>query len=102
MGSYNPVDSLLGTSPPSSNGEFSEDSASLFGFQRSDSAKLSASFPNGGFDLTMAVRAPQEFESKIATKSASEGRKKNVEVSGMYTYQSTKGLLNKLHIASSS
>ncbi|ESQ30610.1 hypothetical protein EUTSA_v10011298mg [Eutrema salsugineum] len=82
VGSYNPMDSLLGTSPPSSNGEFSEDSVSLFGFQRSDSAKLSSSFPNGGFDLTMAVRAPQESESKIATASASEGVKKNPEVSG--------------------
>ncbi|CAF2076631.1 BnaC01g31030D [Brassica napus] len=30
VGSYNPVDSLLGTSPPSSNGEVSEDSGSLF------------------------------------------------------------------------
>ncbi|EFH70410.1 GTP binding protein [Arabidopsis lyrata subsp. lyrata] len=76
VGSYNPPDSLLGTSTPSSNGEFSEDSASLFGFQRSDSTKLSASFPNGGFDLTLAVRAPQESETKIATASASEGKKK--------------------------
>lgn len=90
VGSYNPVDSLLGTSPPSSNGEFSEDSVSLFGFQRSDSAKLSSSFPNGGFDLTMAVRAPQESEVKIATASASDGKKKIAEVSGMYTYQSIK------------
>ncbi|KAF2577950.1 hypothetical protein F2Q68_00000601 [Brassica cretica] len=30
VGSYNHVDSLLGTSPPSSNGEVSEDSGSLF------------------------------------------------------------------------
>ncbi|CAF1697706.1 unnamed protein product [Brassica oleracea] len=30
VGSYNPMDSLLGTSPPSSNGEVSEDSGSLF------------------------------------------------------------------------
>lgn len=85
VGSYNPPDSLLGTSPPSSNGEFSEDSVSLFGFQRSDSAKLSASFPNGGFDLTLAVRAPQESETKIVTASASEGKKKIAEASGMYT-----------------
>ncbi|CAH2036200.1 unnamed protein product [Thlaspi arvense] len=82
VGSYNPVDSLLGTSPPSSNGELSEDSNSLFGFQRSDSGKLSASFPNGGFDLTMSVRAPQEFKSKIATASTSEARKNNGEASG--------------------
>ncbi|KAL1209203.1 hypothetical protein V5N11_015955 [Cardamine amara subsp. amara] len=82
VGSYNPADSLLGTSPPSSIGEFSEDSVSLFGFQRSDSAKLSSSFPNGGFDLTLAVRAPQESESRIANSSASQGIKKNVEVSG--------------------
>ncbi|CAH8375478.1 unnamed protein product [Eruca vesicaria subsp. sativa] len=80
VGSYNPVDSLLGNSPPSSNGEVSEDSGSLFGFQRSDSAKLSASFPNGGFDMTMRVRAPQESESKAVIES--EGRKKNVEASG--------------------
>uniref|UniRef100_A0A1J3FNG0 Translation initiation factor eIF2B subunit delta n=1 Tax=Noccaea caerulescens TaxID=107243 RepID=A0A1J3FNG0_NOCCA len=95
VGSYNPVDSLLGTSPPSSNGEFSEDSASMFGFQRSDSAKLSASFPNGGFDLTMAVRAPQEFESKIATVSASEGREKNAEVSGKSESVATKSRKEK-------
>ncbi|KFK36052.1 hypothetical protein AALP_AA4G071600 [Arabis alpina] len=72
VGSYNPVDdSLLGTSPPSSNGEVSEDSNSLFGFQRSDSAKLSSSFPNGGFDLTMSVKAPQELTNskKIAQVS---------------------------------
>ncbi|CAG7896786.1 unnamed protein product [Brassica rapa] len=81
VGSYNPVDSLLGTSPPSSNGEVSEDSGSLFGFQRSDSAKLSASFPNGGFDMTMRVRAPQESEAKVAIASTSDGRKKNVEAS---------------------
>ncbi|CAN6828943.1 unnamed protein product [Brassica oleracea] len=30
VGSYNPMDSLLGTSPPSSNREVSEDSGSLF------------------------------------------------------------------------
>ncbi|KAJ4881849.1 NagB/RpiA/CoA transferase-like superfamily protein [Raphanus sativus] len=82
VGSYNPVDSLLGTSPPSSNGEVSEDSGSLFGFQRSDSAKLSASFPNGGFDMTMRVRAPQESEAKVVIASTSDGRKKNVEPSG--------------------
>ncbi|CAN7029485.1 hypothetical protein IGI04_029641 [Brassica rapa subsp. trilocularis] len=82
VGSYNPVDSLLGTSPPSSNGEVSEDSGSLFGFQRSDSAKLSASFPNGGFDMTLRVRAPQESEAKVAIASTSDGRKKNVEASG--------------------
>ncbi|KAJ0230759.1 NagB/RpiA/CoA transferase-like superfamily protein [Hirschfeldia incana] len=82
VGSYNPVDSLLGTSPPSSNGEVSEDSGSLFGFQRSDSAKLSASFPNGGFDMTMAVRAPRESEAKVAIASTSDERKKkNVEAS---------------------
>ncbi|CAN8321031.1 unnamed protein product [Cochlearia groenlandica] len=86
VGSYNPADSLLGTSPPSSNGEVSEDSNSLFGFQRSDSAKLSASLPSGGFDLTMAVRAaPHESEAKIATAStSSQGKKKmkNVQDSG--------------------
>lgn len=87
VGSYNPANSLLETSPPSSIGEISEDSVSLFGFQRSDSTKLSSSFPNGGFDLTLAVRAPQKSESKIANSSASQGKMKNAEVSGMYMYQ---------------
>ncbi|XP_010461722.1 PREDICTED: probable translation initiation factor eIF-2B subunit delta [Camelina sativa] len=90
VGSYNAPDSLLGTSPPSSNGEFSEDSVSLFGFQRSDSTKLSASFPNGGFDLTLAVRAPQESETIIETASASEGKKKIAEVSGKSESVTTK------------
>jgi translation initiation factor eIF-2B subunit delta len=35
--------------------------------------------------LTLAVRAPQESETKIATTSASQGKKKIAEVSGMYT-----------------
>ncbi|AEE32373.1 putative nagB/RpiA transferase [Arabidopsis thaliana] len=90
VGSYNPPDSLLGTSSPSSNGGLSEDSASLFGFQRSDSTKLSASLPNGGFDLTLAVRAPQESETKIATTSASQGKKKIAEVSGKSESATTK------------
>uniref|UniRef100_A0A5B6YW72 Translation initiation factor eIF2B subunit delta n=1 Tax=Davidia involucrata TaxID=16924 RepID=A0A5B6YW72_DAVIN len=61
VGSYNPSESLLGTSPvlsPSSNlvnGEFSEDSANWI--RRSNSGKLASSFPSGGFDLTAASEA---------------------------------------------
>ncbi|KAK3440409.1 hypothetical protein EUGRSUZ_B00690 [Eucalyptus grandis] len=63
VGSYDPAESLLGTSspapsPPSSgrlivDGEFSEESWLL---RRSNSAKFASSFPGGGFDLT-AVKA---------------------------------------------
>lgn len=62
VGSYDPAESLLGTSspapsPPSSgrligDGEFSEESW----LRRSNSAKFASSFPGGGFDLT-AVNA---------------------------------------------
>ncbi|XP_030532500.2 translation initiation factor eIF-2B subunit delta-like [Rhodamnia argentea] len=62
VGSYDPAESLLGTSspvpsPPSSgrligDGEFSEESW----LRRSNSAKFASSFPGGGFDLT-AVKA---------------------------------------------
>ncbi|KAA8541161.1 hypothetical protein F0562_025093 [Nyssa sinensis] len=56
VGSYNPSESLLGTSPvlsPSSNmmdGAFSEDSANWI--RRSNSGKFASSFPTGGLDLT--------------------------------------------------
>ncbi|KAI3411417.1 uncharacterized protein J3R85_018055 [Psidium guajava] len=62
VGSYDPAESLLGTSspvpsPPSSgrligDGEFSDESW----LRRSNSAKFASSFPGGGFDLT-AVKA---------------------------------------------
>ncbi|XP_057952484.1 uncharacterized protein LOC131146737 [Malania oleifera] len=59
VGSYNPSESLLATSPgpsPSSikfcDGEFSEDSSNWI--HRSNSGKFASSFPGGGFDLKAA------------------------------------------------
>lgn len=59
VGSYNPPDSVLGTSPlrsPSSrigDGEFSEDSVNWI--RRSNSGKFASSLPSGGFDLAQAA-----------------------------------------------
>ncbi|KAL1824730.1 hypothetical protein ACET3Z_011508 [Daucus carota] len=71
VGSYNPGDSVLGTSPVSSSrigdGEFSED---LENWSRSDSrGKLPMSLPSNGLDM-MAVRSL----SKKVTQVANEGK----------------------------
>lgn len=58
VGSYNPTESLLGSSPPQASpssrvigdGEFSEESSAGW-FRRSNSAKFASSF-SGAFDLT--------------------------------------------------
>ncbi|KAK2999951.1 hypothetical protein RJ639_024470, partial [Escallonia herrerae] len=55
VGSYNPPDSILGSSPVSTrigDGEFSEDSANWI--RRTGSGKLGSSLPSGGFDLSAA------------------------------------------------
>ncbi|KAK3024129.1 hypothetical protein RJ639_044384, partial [Escallonia herrerae] len=55
VGSYNPPDSVLGSSPVSTrigDGEFSEDSANWI--RRTGSGKLGSSLPSGGFDLSAA------------------------------------------------
>ncbi|KAJ7956572.1 Translation initiation factor eIF-2B subunit delta [Quillaja saponaria] len=69
VGSYNPSESLLGTSPVASptsrigfgEGEFSEDSSTASWFRRSNSGKFASSFPSGGIDLTTVK--PQENSS---------------------------------------
>ncbi|XP_065860677.1 uncharacterized protein [Euphorbia lathyris] len=70
VGSYNPTDSLLGTSPPLTSpstrigdGEFSEESSPGW-FRRSNSAKFASSFPGGGFDLT-AVKPSEKLEVEV-------------------------------------
>lgn len=78
VGSYNPSESLLGASPPSSSGrlvdgEFSEDSSSLGWFRRSNSAKFASSFPSGGFNLTpQVVKAPEKLPAENAVPMNSE------------------------------
>ncbi|XP_010265294.1 PREDICTED: translation initiation factor eIF-2B subunit delta-like [Nelumbo nucifera] len=56
LGSYNPSESLLGTSPsPSSkfnDGEFSEDLSTSGWYVRGNPGKVASSFPSGGFDTT--------------------------------------------------
>lgn len=94
VGSYNPSESLLGTSPvlsPSSRVgdgelEFSEESSAGW-YRRSNSAKFASSFPGGGFETTM-VKSSQNFAAK-AGKAESESKKhveseakKHVEVPG--------------------
>ncbi|CAL9031538.1 unnamed protein product [Prunus brigantina] len=83
VGSYNPSESLLGTSPvtasPSSRVgdgtlEFSDES-SVRWYRRSDSGKLASSFPGGGFD-SATVKAPLE----VPEKSGEEVSKEQKEV----------------------
>ncbi|KAI4344043.1 hypothetical protein L6164_011318 [Bauhinia variegata] len=70
VGSYNPSESLLGTSPvasPSSHveildGIFSEDSSTTGWFRRSTSGKLASSFPGGALDLD-TVKPPENSGS---------------------------------------
>ncbi|KAF8407869.1 hypothetical protein HHK36_007007 [Tetracentron sinense] len=54
LGSYNPSESLMGTSLSSKvdDGDFSEDMSSPGWFHRSNSGKAASSFPSGGFDVT--------------------------------------------------
>ncbi|XP_042504524.1 uncharacterized protein LOC122081443 isoform X2 [Macadamia integrifolia] len=56
LGSYNPSESLLGTSPsPSSkldDGDFFEEDASTGWIVGGNSGKFASSFPSGGFDST--------------------------------------------------
>ncbi|KAK9288925.1 hypothetical protein L1049_017396 [Liquidambar formosana] len=75
VGSYNPSESLLGTSPvPSSSSRigdrdgFSEESSGWF--PRSSSGKFASSFPSGGFDLT-AVKSGDFAAAAAAAASNS-------------------------------
>ncbi|XP_015883076.3 uncharacterized protein LOC107418895 [Ziziphus jujuba] len=80
VGSYNPSESLLGTSPvpsPSSgvgDGEldFSEESSAGC-YRRSNSAKFASSFPGSGFETTM-VKSSENLAAK-AGKAESEAKK---------------------------
>ncbi|PQP91914.1 translation initiation factor eIF-2B subunit delta [Prunus yedoensis var. nudiflora] len=78
VGSYNPSESLLGTSPSSRVGdgtlEFSDES-SVRWYRRSDSGKLASSFPGEGFD-SATVKAPLE----VPEKSGEEVSKEQKEV----------------------
>lgn len=62
VGSYNPSESMLGTSPSSRVGDASlefSDESSVRWYRRSDSGKLASSFPGEGFD-SATVKAPLE------------------------------------------
>lgn len=76
VGSYNPSDSLLGTSPATSppstaeDGEleFSEES-SAGRYSRSSSGKLASSFPGVGLDSTMA-KVPENLAAQARSFAA--------------------------------
>ncbi|KAL6182942.1 hypothetical protein ACLB2K_044354 [Fragaria x ananassa] len=74
VGSYNPSESLLGSSPvassPSSRTgdgtlEFSEEN-SVQWYRRSGSGKMASSLPGGGFESVAALRMPLEVPGKSA------------------------------------
>ncbi|PRQ16456.1 hypothetical protein RchiOBHm_Chr7g0184441 [Rosa chinensis] len=74
VGSYNPSESLLGSSPvassPSSRVEdgtlgFSEENSSVQWYRRSGSGKMASSLPGGGFE-SAALRTPLEVPEKSA------------------------------------
>ncbi|WCJ22009.1 Translation initiation factor eIF-2B subunit delta [Euphorbia peplus] len=72
VGSYNPSDSLLGTSPPGTSppssrigdGEFSQESSPGW-FRRTNSAKFASSLPSGGFDFTTAVKLTEKLDVEV-------------------------------------
>lgn len=87
VGSYNPSESLLGTSPVASptsvagDGEldFSEESSAGW-HRRKDSGKFASSFPSGGFKLTTA-KGPQNSAAKAKNLAAASDAKKPLDVS---------------------
>lgn len=73
IGSYNPPDSVLGTSPVSSrigDGEFSEDSVNWI--RRTSSGKLPMSLPSNG--IGMMVEANLALGVKKATGLSNDGK----------------------------
>lgn len=82
VGSYNPSESLLGTSPvltPSSRVgdgelEFSEESSAGW-HRRSNSAKFASSFPSGGFESTK-VKSSENLAAKASNFVAGSEAKK--------------------------
>lgn len=88
VGSYNPSESLLGTSPvpsPSSRAgdvelEFSEESSTGW-YRRSNSAKFASSFPSGGFEST-TVNPLENSAAKATNLAEGSEAKKHVEAPG--------------------
>lgn len=99
-GSYDPAESLFGTSSPSRSppvsrrfldGEFSGESR----FRRSHSAKFASSFPGGGFDLTAVKNVG------TGDPAASAVMKKPAAVSGNSIYRFSIAQLLKIQYLSS-
>ena len=88
VGSYNPSESLLGTSPVASptsvagDGEldFSEESSAGW-HRRKDSGKFASSFPSGGFELTTAKGA-ENSTAKAKNLAAASDAIKPLDVPG--------------------
>lgn len=88
VGSYNPSESLLGTSPvasPSSVAgdgdlEFSGESSASWHRWR-DSGKFASSLPSGGFELTMA-KGSENSAAKGKNLAAASNAKKPLDVPG--------------------
>ncbi|KAK9105598.1 hypothetical protein Scep_022442 [Stephania cephalantha] len=77
LGSYNPSESFLGTSPGQSSaskvavdGEFSDDVASPAGwFRRGSTGKVASSLPSGGFEMAAAKRGSFAVAGSVTTVS---------------------------------
>lgn len=86
VGSYNPSESLLGTSPVASptsvagDGELDFSEESFAGWhRRKDSGKLASSFPSGGFELTTA-KGRENSVAKAKNLAAASDAKKPLDV----------------------
>lgn len=89
VGSYNPSESLLGTSPVASptsvagDGEldFSEESSAGW-HRRKDSGKFASSFPSGGFELTTTAKGSENSASRAKNLAAASDAKRPLDVPG--------------------
>ncbi|GAV65967.1 IF-2B domain-containing protein [Cephalotus follicularis] len=81
VGSYNPSESLFGSSSPPAfspvsrigDGEFSEEASSAGLCRRSNSAKFASSLPSRGFDVT-AVRRSDNFAAKAGREQIKQAK----------------------------